>query len=404
MKLLGKRFVLIWMLFVGIIVSASAQTTTGVSVSGRQVYCPLDVIHIGTNFTFTSPTGPGVQAFYIQISTGYQINIERLMLSGDHSSIRTEWDVVEGKLILRSAVGNLMSYERLEAAVRDVVYQSFNAQVSGEKFFSFSMGSASYLPSNGHYYEYIPQIGITWGAARAAAESRTYFGLQGYLVTITAQDEANLVGEQVRGTGWIAASDQGTEGVWRWLSGPESGTVFWEGGPGGSTPNFAFWNPGEPNDLDGEDYAHITAPHIGVPGSWNDLPFEGGMYDYEPKGYVVEYGGMPGDPTLNISGSTSIYIPQIETSFNGEICVSGATTLIAIPSEGTVYWYDQMTGGDILSVGQTFNTPVLTESKTYYATVVVDGCLTVPRTPVEANVNQYPSITTTNDDVICVGS
>lgn len=395
---------LVWLLFAGIIMPIHAQTTIGVSVSGRQVYCPLDVIRIGSNFTFISPTGPGAQAFYIQISTGYQINIDQLRLEGDHPSINTEWDVIEGKLILTSAIGNLISYERLEAAARDVVYQSLNVQLTGEKFFSFSLGSASYLPSNNHYYEYIPQIGITWGAARAAAESRTYFGLQGYLVTITAQDEADLVGEQVRGTGWIAGSDQGTEGVWRWLSGPESGTIFWNGLSSGSSPNYANWNPGEPNDLDGEDYAHITDPSVGNPGTWNDLPFAGGTNLYEPKGYVVEYGGMPGDPILNISGSTSIFIPQIRTSFNAEICQEGIGQLIAIPSEGEVLWFDQMTGGNLLATGQVFTTPFLTSSTTYYAMVSVNGCQTVPRTPVEANVNQFPSITTTNDELICIGS
>ena len=42
------------------------------------------------------------------------------------------------------------------------------------------------------------------------------------------------------------------------------------------------------------------------------------------------------------AASTSIYIPQIETTFNAEICESGIGELRAFPSEGEVHWFDQM--------------------------------------------------------------
>src|SRR5690606_20195996 len=55
-------------------------------------------------------------------------------------------------------------------------------------------------------------------------------------------------------------------------------------------------------------YIHVTFG-VGRAGSWNDLPNIGGTNDYFPQGYMVEYGGMPGDPSLNnISASTKITI------------------------------------------------------------------------------------------------
>jgi hypothetical protein len=46
--------------------------------------------------------------------------------------------------------------------------------------------------------------------------------------------------------------------------------------------------------------------------SWNDLTNTGDPNgDYQPKGYIVEYGGTSGDPVLKISASTTITIAQI---------------------------------------------------------------------------------------------
>src|SRR5690606_18865288 len=95
------------------------------------------------------------------------------------------------------------------------------------------------------------------------------------------------------------ASDSGVEGQWRWVTGPEANTLFWNGLAGGTpvASMYQHWNGGEPNNSGEEDYAHITDPSMGVIGSWNDLPDAGGAGVYQPKGYLVEYGGMPGDPS-----------------------------------------------------------------------------------------------------------
>ena len=90
------------------------------------------------------------------------------------------------------------------------------------------------------------------------------------MATLTSQEESDFAGKQASGAGWIGGSDEETEGEWKWVTGPEAGTVFWNGEVNGSTSNFAFWNNNEPNNLGVEDYAHITDPTIGMPGAWND--------------------------------------------------------------------------------------------------------------------------------------
>ena len=219
-----------------------------------------------------------------------------------------------------------------------------------------------------------------------AAETSTYYGLQGYLVTITASDEAKIAGEQASGAGWIGGSDVGTEGIWKWMTGPELGTLF----------SFTFWNNNEPNNVNNnEHYAHITAPGVGIKGSWNDLPDAGDPPGpYHPKGYIVEYGGMPGDPILEIAASTSITIPQTTGTTSASRCGSGIVTLQATASNGTIKWYDAAINGNLLAIGNSFTTPSLSTTTTYYVEV---DCTS--RIPVVATINTIPTITSTNTPV-----
>lgn len=378
------------------------------SATGNQVYCPGTAVNIVTSMSITDadPGDNSTLAVYIQISSGYANNQDLLTLTGSHPSIISFWDPATGKLTLESPTGIPVLYSDFEDAIEDVVFSNSSPSPSGIRTFSITIGEANYLPSTGHYYEYIPSLGITWENAKTLAETTNYYGLQGYLATLTTTDEAQLCGEQASGAGWIGGNDAETEGVWKWVTGPEAGTIFWNGQVNGNTPNFAFWNTSEPNDLNGEDYAHITAPGVGIPGSWNDLSNVGGANgDYQPKGYIVEYGGMPGDPVLNISTSTLLTIPQITSSTGITQCGPGAVTLTANTSAGIVKWYTSPTASTPIATGSSFTTPNLSVTTSYYVDAYEVGCTTGTRTTVTATINEIPVLTvlTTNPQG-CEGS
>ncbi|ARV06747.1 hypothetical protein BTO04_08615 [Polaribacter sp. SA4-10] len=385
----NNKLFLVFLLFLCFQTNAQTDAPPVLTATDRQAYCLGSEIKIAPSFTITDPDDLGITSFSIQISSGYQLSLDKLSLDlALHPTINTSWSSSEGKLTLSGSGGSDISYTNLQKAVRDVVFVSTATTISDEKFFSLTIGDVNYLPLTEHFYEYISSIGITWTAAKTAAEGKTYYGRQGYLATLISQEEAEFAGERVGGAGWIGGSDASTPDVWKWVTGPEEGTTFWNGGVNGSSPNFAFWNSGEPNNFGnrGENYVHITAPGVGVTGSWNDLTNTGDASgSYQPKGYVVEY-GAPGDPALSIVATTSIYIPKILSTTSASICAGETASLNATSDFGEVFWYVSRSATTPEFEGNNFTTPILNVDTTYYVSGIEGICASISRTPVAVAV------------------
>lgn len=287
----------------------------------------------------------------VLIASGFNAS-EDLLAFTPQGGISGSYDASTGVLTLAGSA-TVAAYE---AALRTVTYRHGSAAgTTSDRVITFSLGPNGLpLESNGHFYEYVPKPGgptsvYLWADARAAASQRRYFGLQGYLVTVTSAAENAFVAAKLSGQGWMGATDDAVEGEWRWVTGPEgleqggAGRLFYHGltntgypypeldelgaarsctGPSacesgvcvsGTCYQYDNWNHAtgprsEPNNCcGGENYGHfLTEPF----GQWNDY------YSNNPSiaGYVVEYGGMPNDPPLVLQDNKTVRIVAVSCS------------------------------------------------------------------------------------------
>ena len=228
--------------------------------------------HTGDKLSYTIPSGSGIS---LSSSTDKYLEFVGVSTGAHYTNL-----VKSIKFLASSGVG--------DDKKRDI---KFTLKISNTE------------PYNGHYYEFISGSYEFWQAL-ADAETRKLFGMQGYLATISTIGENNFAADKLSATGFIGISDGNPstqkfdnwsgEGTWKFVSGPENG----------QTANFKNWAPGEPNNCcGGENYVQIYSAS-GSRGTWNDI-FPGRL-----MGYVVEYGGMSGDPVLQTEFIKKIKVEQ----------------------------------------------------------------------------------------------
>jgi flagellin len=171
-----------------------------------------------------------------------------------------------------------LSVLALDATKTDTDRSNYNSEFQTLINFINDIGGKSFNGKSLFYSEYtLVDSGspITWTAAKAAAEAAG-----GHLATITSPGEQNLIAAQLGGTisqnVWLGATDEVTEGEFKWVT----GEAFL----------YTNWLSGQPDNSSNEDYVDMVA---GSNAEWNDLPDSVGFVD----SYLMEKG-----PSLVING------------------------------------------------------------------------------------------------------
>ena len=158
----------------------------------------------------------------------------------------------------------------------------------------------TFNPTNGHYYE-IVTTPASWTDANTAASARIFNGANGYLGTITSQNELDFLttafglpalNHLIIG-GFQSDGQSAPDAGWQWVT--------------GETWSYTNWNVGEPNDggsgieLDRENRIVLNSD-----ASWNDVPsFTPGFYlvEYTPAADTPEPGMLAMLGGLGVSGA-----------------------------------------------------------------------------------------------------
>jgi Ca2+-binding RTX toxin-like protein len=157
----------------------------------------------------------------------------------------------------------------------DTIYSgSVDTSAADIAFILANNAGVSYSAATGSFYQVVSST-VDWTVANTAANSATLNGLgstTGHLVTITSAVEQSFVEGLIGGNStWLGGGDFGTEGVWRWTSGPEAGTQFANASGASVNGMYSNFTPGQPNDSDGtQDYLYMLNG-----GQWADLVVEG---------------------------------------------------------------------------------------------------------------------------------
>ena len=338
------------------------------------------------DFTITDAEGDDIKGLTISFnSAGHHSDQDNLSYTNNGWGITGVFDKNTGILKLSGDA----SPANYQAAVRSITYSNDAAlgDVSyDQRELTISFANSDYLASTGHFYEF---VGATdaFNTASVNASAKTYYGLQGYLATITSADENTFIKDKIPSNiewSWIGGSDNELENTWKWITGPETDTIFYDQA---TKESFGYTNwytaNSEPNNVNDEDYLAINRN-----GAWGDGDQTNGF------SYIVEYGGVDGDPTINMTTTTTLDVvpPKAPGGVTGNLELwLKADAGFTYTSSNDAEWKDQSQNKLALNVNLIQNpstgtvAPTLAEnSNNFNPTLAFDGANTGLASAVDA--------------------
>ncbi len=415
-------FQLIFLLLIGSIQIVKAQITISGQNSATSILANTSTV-VAPSLIVT--TSENITDFTVSIIDSYSTN-DQLGYTGSLPAgiTVTPWNATTRSIVFK---GTTTSSE-WQTFLRTVTITTGNVCSPETRQVSFAAGETYYNPLNGHFYR-LTATQSSWTNSQNTASSTSYYGREGYLVTLTSEAENTFVSRLVGQNSWMGASDDFTlinnalgstvyanqsasEGNFYWVTGPEKGTKLTTGnGNGTGVPGvYQNWRNGEPNNSGTEHFGHVYA----ATGDWNDFA------DTQTIFGIIEFGSMPNDVTVSVpqfSKDITIQAAPSGSISGGNVTVCNGTNSTNLTLNGltgtVIRWESSIdnfitTGTPIANTTTTLNVTNITET-TYYRAVVnstspsVCNGLVTSSTPIfvsELNTGNVFAQNTT----ICAGS
>lgn len=230
------------------------------------------------------------------------------------AGFESNWNATTGILLIYQTTPVANNFDAFSSVCRLVGFiptQSIRQNTARTIQFTPLESGKSYAHPDGtwHFYDFIATT-QSWTSASSAAPSNLYYGQVGYLATVTSTEEDAFIHSQASSSaGWVAGSSAAAHNLWKWQTGPETGTLFYtvtsvsSGVGNGTSSGYTNWNTSEPNGYSTTTATTEPYTQLLANGKWNNLA------DATLLGYFVEWGGTTGANnavTINVVNSNSI--------------------------------------------------------------------------------------------------
>ncbi|WP_158655317.1 T9SS type A sorting domain-containing protein [Flavivirga eckloniae] len=379
---LSKPLIII-LLFLGMQYSIQAQITVSGSASETSITSNT-ASTVAPSLTVSA--SENITDFTVSIIDSYSTN-DQLSYTGSLPSgiTVTPWNATTRSIVFNGTT----TPAEWQTFLRTVTITTGDVCSPETRQISFAAGETYYNPLNGHFYR-LTDTQSSWTNSQNTASSTSYYGREGYLVTLTSEAENTFVSRLVGQNSWMGASDDFTqinnalgntvyanqsaaEGNFYWVTGPEKGTQLTTGnGNGTGVPGvYQNWRNNEPNNSGIEHFGHVYTGS----GDWNDFADTQSIFG------IIEFGSMPNDVTVSapqFSKNITIQAAPSGSISGGGVTVctgTNSTNLTLTGLTGTVVRWESSidnfitTGTPIANTTTSLNVTNITET-TYYRAVV----------------------------------
>jgi len=174
--------------------TASSLTTSPGSVTNTTA---SGGYFVDDKLTVTDPDGGSIDNATASIGQGFDSSSDELSVNttlANNRNITSTYNDTTGVLNLSANSSATVTAEDFQAVLRTVTYNFTGGSTSNgtERTvpirFTLDANREQVTAYDGHYYEFVSDS-VSWKTAKRDAENRSHLGLQGYLATLTSQEE-----------------------------------------------------------------------------------------------------------------------------------------------------------------------------------------------------------------------